>query len=141
MKHAYDFYKPDMASEYPLVDGKLSIQCYLSALDNCYKLYRQKVQRKNQNGIFISPSSPVIIQVTFFKCFAHFVETEVTFKCFAHFVETDFGSGGFCIQRDGSLVVCLGVKLFQHWRGREVVYRRIVRVWTLYHKPRWSTHG
>ncbi|XP_069077608.1 hydroxymethylglutaryl-CoA synthase, cytoplasmic isoform X2 [Pleurodeles waltl] len=43
MQHAYDFYKPDMVSEYPVVDGKLSIQCYLSALDRCYSIYRKKV--------------------------------------------------------------------------------------------------
>lgn len=42
MKHAYDFYKPDLTSEYPTVDGKLSIQCYLNALDNCYQLYCKK---------------------------------------------------------------------------------------------------
>ncbi|XP_010118063.1 PREDICTED: LOW QUALITY PROTEIN: hydroxymethylglutaryl-CoA synthase, mitochondrial-like, partial [Chlamydotis macqueenii] len=36
MEHAYDFYKPDLASEYPVVDGQLSIQCYLRALDRCY---------------------------------------------------------------------------------------------------------
>lgn len=45
MKHAYDFYKPDLTSEYPVVDGPLSIQCYLSALDHCYRLYHQKYQR------------------------------------------------------------------------------------------------
>lgn len=43
MEHAYDFYKPDLSSEYPVVDGKLSIQCYLSALDKCYQLYASKV--------------------------------------------------------------------------------------------------
>lgn len=42
MRHAYDFYKPDLSSEYPTVDGPLSIQCYLSALDACYQLYRSK---------------------------------------------------------------------------------------------------
>lgn len=47
MKHAYDFYKPDLNSEYPTVDGKLSIQCYLSALDNCYQLYREKFMKLN----------------------------------------------------------------------------------------------
>lgn len=47
MKHAYDFYKPDLTSEFPVVDGKLSIQCYLSALDNCYRLYCEKYQREN----------------------------------------------------------------------------------------------
>ncbi|CRK91908.1 CLUMA_CG005528, isoform A [Clunio marinus] len=53
MKHAYDFYKPDLSSEYPTVDGKLSIQCYLSALDNCYRLYHQKYQRLHPNATVI----------------------------------------------------------------------------------------
>ncbi|XP_015181084.1 PREDICTED: hydroxymethylglutaryl-CoA synthase 1 [Polistes dominula] len=46
MQHAYDFYKPDLRSEYPYVDGKLSIQCYLHALDSCYQLYCKKVKSK-----------------------------------------------------------------------------------------------
>uniref|UniRef100_A0A336M0B0 Hydroxymethylglutaryl-CoA synthase n=1 Tax=Culicoides sonorensis TaxID=179676 RepID=A0A336M0B0_CULSO len=50
MKHAYDFYKPDLSSEYPTVDGKLSIQCYLSALDKCYQLYREKYLKKFPNS-------------------------------------------------------------------------------------------
>lgn len=50
MKHAYDFYKPDLMSEYPVVDGKLSIECYLSALDRCYSVYRNKVQAQWQRG-------------------------------------------------------------------------------------------
>ncbi|XP_058836872.1 uncharacterized protein LOC131693232 [Topomyia yanbarensis] len=50
MKHAYDFYKPDLSSEYPVVDGKLSIQCYLSALDNCYQLYRKKFADANPSA-------------------------------------------------------------------------------------------
>ncbi|XP_078287347.1 hydroxymethylglutaryl-CoA synthase, cytoplasmic isoform X2 [Rhinoraja longicauda] len=48
MQHVYDFYKPDMVSEYPVVDGKLSIQCYLSALDHCYKFYCNKYQAQKQ---------------------------------------------------------------------------------------------
>ena len=50
MQHAYDFYKPDMLSEYPIVDGKLSIQCYLSALDRCYSVYRKKIRARWQKG-------------------------------------------------------------------------------------------
>lgn len=45
MRHAYDFYKPDLSSEFPYVDGKLTIKCYLSALDNCYQLFCKKMQR------------------------------------------------------------------------------------------------
>ena len=48
MEHVYDFYKPDLMSEFPVVDGKLSIQCYLGALDKCYGLYCKKVE--NQSG-------------------------------------------------------------------------------------------
>lgn len=51
MQHAYDFYKPDMVSEYPVVDGKLSIQCYLSALDRCYSVYRNKIHAQWQKGM------------------------------------------------------------------------------------------
>lgn len=53
MKHAYDFYKPDLTSEYPIVDGKLSIQCYLSALDNCYRLYCKKYQKMNPTATVV----------------------------------------------------------------------------------------
>lgn len=56
MNHAYDFFKPDLTSEYPVVDGKLSIQCYLNALDQCYKLYLSKCNNNfdlNQFDSFI----------------------------------------------------------------------------------------
>lgn len=39
MQHVYDFYKPDLSSEYPVVDGKLSNECYTRALDACYSAY------------------------------------------------------------------------------------------------------
>ena len=41
MQHAYDFYKPNMCSEYPVVDGKLSVRCYFKALDQCYLRYTE----------------------------------------------------------------------------------------------------
>ncbi|OJJ51524.1 hypothetical protein ASPZODRAFT_12345 [Penicilliopsis zonata CBS 506.65] len=51
MSHAYDFYKADLTSEYPLVDGHFSLRCYTEAVDACYKAYnaREKVLRE-QNG-------------------------------------------------------------------------------------------
>ena len=48
--HAYDFYKPDLNSEYPMVDGKLSIKCYLGALDKCYQGYKTKLEQKKRNN-------------------------------------------------------------------------------------------
>ena len=48
MTHAYDFYKPNMSSEYPVVDGPLSIKCYFSALDKCYNRYKEKSSKSNE---------------------------------------------------------------------------------------------
>ena len=45
MEHVYDFYKPKMSSEYPVIDGPLSVKCYLSALDKCYQRYGQKFSK------------------------------------------------------------------------------------------------
>jgi hydroxymethylglutaryl-CoA synthase len=45
MQHAYDFYKPNMSSEYPVVDGHYSIECYFRALDGCYKTYTSRSQK------------------------------------------------------------------------------------------------
>ena len=50
MKHVYDFYKPKLDSEYPEVDGPLSIECYLSALDICYERYRAKFNLQRSKG-------------------------------------------------------------------------------------------
>lgn len=51
--HAYDFYKPDLTSEYPVVDGQFSLKCYTEAVDACYKAYgarEQALKAKVQNG-------------------------------------------------------------------------------------------
>lgn len=47
MDHAYDFYKPDPRSEYPIVDGHHSIDVFLNALKSCLLTWKQK---KNKAG-------------------------------------------------------------------------------------------
>ena len=66
MKHAYDFYKPDLTSEYPVVDGQLSIKCYTQAVDKCYNAYNEREttlqQRNFTNGLHeadVSESTPL----------------------------------------------------------------------------------
>lgn len=44
MENAYDFYKPNLDSEYPVVFGHESNVCYLNALDNCYQRYAHKFE-------------------------------------------------------------------------------------------------
>ena len=45
MSNTYDFYKPQLDSEYPIVDGPLSITTYIRALDASYSRYREKSDR------------------------------------------------------------------------------------------------
>lgn len=51
MQHAYDFYKPDLTSEYPVVDGQYSVTCYTEAVDACYKAYNAREASLQKNGI------------------------------------------------------------------------------------------
>lgn len=45
IEHAWDFYKPNLHSEYPIVDGPLSNKCYMKALDKVYNAYIQKLEK------------------------------------------------------------------------------------------------
>ncbi|KAJ7944853.1 3-hydroxy-3-methylglutaryl coenzyme A synthase [Quillaja saponaria] len=54
MAHVYDFYKPNLASEYPVVDGKLSQTCYLMAVDSCYKQFCCKYEKLEGKQFSIS---------------------------------------------------------------------------------------
>lgn len=49
MDHVYDFYKPDLTSEYPVVDGHYSVTCYMKALDAAYRDYTRR-EAKILNG-------------------------------------------------------------------------------------------
>ncbi len=42
----YDFYKPNMESEYPVVDGVLSNSCYIRSIDRCFQRYANKFEKK-----------------------------------------------------------------------------------------------
>ncbi|XP_030748153.1 hydroxymethylglutaryl-CoA synthase 1 [Sitophilus oryzae] len=66
-KHAYDFYKPDLTSEYPVVDGKLSVQCYLEALDQCYQSYCKSVEKRLQTPININSFDGILFHTPYCK--------------------------------------------------------------------------
>ena len=51
MQHAYDFYKPDLTSEYPYVDGHYSVKCYTEAVDACYKAYNKREATLHDTGL------------------------------------------------------------------------------------------
>lgn len=54
--HAYDFYKPDLTSEYPVVDGQFSLRCYTEAVDACYKAYNARLEgnKAQANGSIVA---------------------------------------------------------------------------------------
>ncbi|KAL3900477.1 MAG: hypothetical protein SGCHY_001317 [Lobulomycetales sp.] len=45
MDHVYDFYKPDLHSEFPIVDGPLSTTCYTTAVDKVFNLFIKKAEQ------------------------------------------------------------------------------------------------
>ena len=45
MANTYDFYKPQLSSEYPEVDGPVSVVTYVAALDAAYTTFREKTAK------------------------------------------------------------------------------------------------
>ncbi|KAJ2791732.1 3-hydroxy-3-methylglutaryl coenzyme A synthase [Coemansia linderi] len=45
MEHIYDFYKPNLSSEFPTVDGPLSVTSYVRAVDHAYAAYLDKLEK------------------------------------------------------------------------------------------------
>ncbi|KAM3210389.1 hypothetical protein ACQJBY_064393 [Aegilops geniculata] len=81
MAHVYDFYKPDLASEYPVVDGKLSQTCYLMALDSCYRQYCAKYEKLVGEQFSISEAD---------YCVFHSPYNKLVQKSFARLYFNDF---------------------------------------------------
>jgi hydroxymethylglutaryl-CoA synthase len=46
--HQWDFFKPNPHSEYPVVNGKFSQKCYLTAFDSCYQRFLDKMIKFRQ---------------------------------------------------------------------------------------------
>ena len=92
--HAYDFYKPDLTSEYPIVDGHFSIQCYTEAVDACYKAYnaREKTLKSQQsngstNGTHAEQETP--LDRFDYMCF-HAPTCKLVSKSYARLLYNDY---------------------------------------------------
>ncbi|CAK4082989.1 unnamed protein product [Aphanomyces euteiches] len=57
-ENMWDFYKPDLHSEYPTVDGKFSQSCYMKTLDDCYRRFCVKNEQAGitKNGQYFDVS-------------------------------------------------------------------------------------
>ena len=67
MEHAWDFYKPNMESPYPLVDGKFSNSCYIRALDTCYQRYVSKYKSKLSEDVTVDRIDHVVLHAPYNK--------------------------------------------------------------------------
>lgn len=86
MEHAYDFYKPNFTSEYPVVDGHFSLSCYIKAVDYCYKTFSKKAIAKG-----LSDSKTETVGIDFFDYNAFHVPTcKLVTKSFARMLYNDW---------------------------------------------------
>ncbi|KAF1953607.1 hydroxymethylglutaryl-CoA synthase [Byssothecium circinans] len=93
--HAFDFYKPDFTSEYPVVDGHFSLRCYTEAVDACYKAYNAreetlKAQANSSNGINGHSQEPETPLDRFdYMCF-HVPTCKLVSKSYARLLYNDY---------------------------------------------------
>ncbi|VIO97604.1 Uncharacterized protein BM_BM13844 [Brugia malayi] len=83
MVDVYDFYKPNqpISSEYPVVEGQASLQAYLTAVDEVYKLFCQKAEKLKDEVVNISDFDAI-----FFHCpFTRLVQKALGVLAFADF--------------------------------------------------------
>lgn len=96
MQHAYDFYKPDFTSEYPVVDGHFSLTCYTRALDQSYGAYNAKAKRREAqangsavNGTANGTSSATGLDRFDYSVF-HVPTCKLVTKCYARLMYNDY---------------------------------------------------
>ena len=93
--HVYDFYKPDLTSEYPVVDGHYSVNCYMEAVDACYKDYNAREKRlhaqqtNGTNGVNGEHSEETPLDRFDHMCF-HSPTCKVVAKSYARLLYNDY---------------------------------------------------
>ena len=95
--HAYDFYKPDLTSEYPYVDGQFSLRCYTEAVDACYKAYNARERQLksktdghvNGNGVHAEEETKAPLDRFDYMAF-HAPTCKLVSKSYARMLYNDF---------------------------------------------------
>eukprot|EP00298_Acanthocystis_sp_HF-20_P002800 c13188_g1_i1.p1 GENE.c13188_g1_i1~~c13188_g1_i1.p1 ORF type:complete len:447 (-),score=160.14 c13188_g1_i1:27-1367(-) len=77
----YDFYKPNLSSEYPTVDGALSQKCFTQSLDNCWDGLKTKYEKKGLGELNIDGFA--------YYCF-HSPYNKLVRKSFSRLIFKDF---------------------------------------------------
>ncbi|KAK6024525.1 putative hydroxymethylglutaryl-CoA synthase [Ostertagia ostertagi] len=111
MASSWDFYKPigKTCTEYPIVDGPVSLQSYMNALDSCYVRYKEKAMKIYGEDISLSSFSAAMFHSPF---------TRMVQKAVARLTYRDYenGKGEY-----GSSYSKLGVLSQSSFEDREVM--------------------
>ena len=92
MQHAYDFYKANLSTEFPLLDGMHSINCYTQAVDACYNAYNERealVKKRQTNGIHNADETTTPLDRFDFMVF-HAPNCKLVAKSYARLLYNDF---------------------------------------------------
>ncbi|CAO2827206.1 unnamed protein product [Amaranthus hypochondriacus] len=113
MAHAYDFYKPNLASEYPVVDGKLSQTCYLMAVDSCYKLLCNKYEKFEGKQFSVNDADYIVF---------HSPYNKLVQKSFARLMYNDFLRNASSIDEDAkeTLAPYSNISIEESYQSREL---------------------
>jgi hydroxymethylglutaryl-CoA synthase len=87
MQHAYDFYKPDFTSEYPVVDGHFSLTCYTRALDQSYGSYNAKLKKRTEGQVNGNTATGLS---RFDYSVFHVPTCKLVTKCYARLMYNDY---------------------------------------------------
>ncbi|KAL0221055.1 hypothetical protein RCL1_000909 [Eukaryota sp. TZLM3-RCL] len=77
-----DFFKPRLSSEYPIVNGKTSIDSYLNAVSQCWSGFKSKYLRKFNTKISVNDVDFLLFHAPFHK---------MVQKAFNRLIEDDLG--------------------------------------------------
>ncbi|KAI8252467.1 Hydroxymethylglutaryl-CoA synthase [Colletotrichum sp. SAR11_239] len=95
MTHAYDFYKPDLKAEFPVVNGHESLRCYTSALDGCYNRLRERVEEANVKANGHGPKTDTHSLLDIFDYMAfHTPNCKLVSKSYGRLLYNDYKQGG-----------------------------------------------
>lgn len=111
MTGTWDFYKPigKYSTEYPTVDGPLSLKCYMNSLDACYWSYKKKAAKLFGENISLSSFSAVMFHSPF---------SRMAQKGLARLAYRDYESGKLA---DSSHLAELGVICPSSFEDRDVM--------------------
>ncbi|PYH88194.1 putative hydroxymethylglutaryl-CoA synthase [Aspergillus ellipticus CBS 707.79] len=86
-RHVWDFYKPDGRTEYPVINGKFSVRCYLEALDASYKAYLER--ERQVSGVDVREQDGLAVDRFDYMLF-HSPTCKVVQKAFARLLFNDY---------------------------------------------------